>query len=47
MSKVGSLVTHDGLRDSLTNLLALPAFLESAVREISSAQEAPASQTFP
>jgi GGDEF domain-containing protein len=38
MSKVGSLVSHDGLRDSLTNLLALPAFLESATREISSAQ---------
>lgn len=38
MSKVGSLVSHNGLRDSLTNLLALPAFLESAAREISSAQ---------
>lgn len=37
-NKLTQLVSHDGLRDSLTNLLALPAFLESAEREISSAQ---------
>ena len=36
--KLTQLVSHDGLRDSLTNLLALPAFLESTEREISSAQ---------
>lgn len=33
-----NLVSHDGLRDSLTGLLSLPAFMESASREISAAQ---------
>jgi hypothetical protein len=32
------LVTHDGLKDSLTGLLSLPAFLESAKRELHSAE---------
>lgn len=32
------LVSHDGLKDSLTGLLAFPAFIESARREISSAE---------
>lgn len=33
---LAELVSHDGLHDSLTGLLALPAFIESATRIISS-----------
>lgn len=35
--KIRSLISHDGLRDSLTGLMSLPSFLESAAREMSSA----------
>lgn len=31
---IADLVTHDGLHDSLTGLTSLPAFMESATREI-------------
>lgn len=36
--KARELVRHDGLKDVLTGLLALPAFMDSAFREIKSAQ---------
>lgn len=32
------LVSHDGLKDSLTGAMAFPAFIDSAMREISSAE---------
>ena len=35
--QIRSLISHDGLRDSLTGLMSLPSFLESAERELSSA----------
>jgi len=38
--QIRSLISHDGLRDALTGLMSLPSFLESAVRELSSARRA-------
>ena len=35
--QIRSLISHDGLRDTLTGLMSLPSFLESAERELSSA----------
>ena len=35
--QIRSLISHDGLRDSLTGLMSLPSFLESTERELSSA----------
>lgn len=34
---IRELISHDGLKDSLTGLMCLPAFLDSAVREIGAA----------
>ena len=37
-NSIRDLVSHDGLKDSLTGLLAFPAFMDSARREINSAE---------